>query len=120
MSKIENDNFSAMKCSSCRGIWFSHGDHEIAKKIKGIAAIDDNDSDAARAFNDIKIVKCPECNMSMIRMIDKDQFHIQFDACTGCHGVYFDSGEFKDYAEHTLLERFKQAAETFFANMKNG
>ncbi len=119
MNKIEDESFSAMKCSGCSGIWFSHGDHEIAKKIKGAANIDDNDAHAAAAFNDFKIVSCPECNMHMIRMIDKDQFHINFDACTNCHGVYFDSGEFKDFAEYTLAERIKQAFETFVGNLKS-
>ena len=119
MTKIADESFSAMKCSGCSGIWFSHGDHEIAKKIKGISAIDDNDTHAAAAFNDFKIVSCPECDMNMIRMIDKDQFHIHFDACTHCHGVYFDSGEFKDLAEHKFSERIKQAFETFKSNLKH-
>ena len=43
----------------------------------------------------------------MISMVDLNQPHIKYEACTVCYGVFFDAGEFKDYKEKTILDLFK-------------
>ena len=118
MNEIADESFSAMKCTGCSGIWFRDGSHEIAKTIEGISAIDENDTNAAAAYDEIRDIFCPECNKKMIKMVDKAQLHIKFEACTYCRGVFFDAGEFKDYAEHKLIERIKQAIDTFKLNFR--
>ena len=43
----------------------------------------------------------------MIRMVDLEQPHIWFEHCTVCGGSFFDAGEFKDLAHHTVVDSFK-------------
>ena len=43
----------------------------------------------------------------MIHMIDADQQHVGFEACTVCGGVFLDAGELTDLAEFTNSEKFK-------------
>ena len=118
MKEISNDNFSAMKCEGCSGLWFKDASHEIAKTIQGIPEIDKSDTNAAAVYNDVREIECPECDETMYKMIDKDQFHIEFEACGTCDGVYFDSGEFQDYADNSLLEKAKHTFETLMTNLK--
>ncbi|MDH3641318.1 MAG: zf-TFIIB domain-containing protein [Gammaproteobacteria bacterium] len=40
-------------------------------------------------------------------MIDRDQPHLWYEACTVCYGVFFDAGEFRDYKEKTALDFFR-------------
>jgi len=54
----------------------------------------------------------------MTSMIDKDQFHIQYEYCLLCSGTCFDAGEFRDFKENTIIERFKQMVETIRSNLK--
>jgi Zn-finger nucleic acid-binding protein len=49
----------------------------------------------------------PRCSSLMIRMVDLEQPHIWFEHCTICGGSFFDAGEFKDLAYHTVLDFFK-------------
>lgn len=117
MSSLEGDGFSALKCGGCHGIWFRDGSHELAKSIRGIAAIDEEETNSASAYNSVRDINCPECQKPMLKMVDRTQLHIELEACTYCNGVFFDAGEFKDYTEFTLLERAKQAVETLKYNM---
>jgi hypothetical protein len=41
-------------------------------------------------------------------MVDKDQFHIKYEACVDCFGTFFTAGEFRDLKERSVLERFAQ------------
>jgi hypothetical protein len=51
----------------------------------------------------------PACSpaLELIRMIDREQPHIWYEACTSCYGVSFDAGEFRDYKEKTVLDFFR-------------
>ncbi len=53
----------------------------------------------------------------MIKMIDRSQYHIEFESCRHCYGVFFDAGEFKDFANHTLIERVTQAFSILKSNL---
>lgn len=118
MNEINEPSFSALKCNGCGGIWFNDADHEIAKTIKGAANIDDGDTNSASAYSTVREVDCPQCNQKMMKMTDRTQLHIQFEACPDGHGVFFDSGEFKDLSDFSLFERVKQTIETLKSNLK--
>jgi uncharacterized protein len=40
-------------------------------------------------------------------MVDPQQPHIWFESCKNCYGRFYDAGEFRDFAEHTLVEFFE-------------
>ena len=50
-------------------------------------------------------------------MVDKDQFHIEFEMCPTCRGTYFDAGEFRDLKDHTILERVSGLIATIRNNL---
>lgn len=120
MSQISGVDFIlANKCENCAGLWFPQSGHEEAKKIKNAAAIDTVDTNASKAYNPLNKINCPECSQKMIRMVDKDQFHIEYESCPSCYGAFFDAGEFADLTEHTALEKVKQLFDTLKSNIKN-
>lgn len=116
MNEIENPSFNAQKCSSCAGIWFKDGSHQVAKLIKGIDKIDSPKPNSDVAYNDVRDIDCPECSQKMFKMVDSSQLHIQFEACADCDGVFFDAGEITDLSNFSILEQIKQAVETFRTN----
>ena len=117
MTEIDDAAFSAMKCTGCNGIWFKDGSHEVAKSIEGASAIDTSETNSAAAYNALRDIDCPECQQKMIKMTDRTQLHIEFEACRYCNGVFFDAGEFQDYSDFTVKERIKQAIDTLKANL---
>jgi len=117
MKELETDAFSAMKCAGCEGIWFRGGSHEWARNIEGAANFDSDSGPDQEALNEIRDIECPECRQKMIKMIDREQLHIEFEACTYCNGVFFDAGEFRDLTDFSLFERLKQAMSTARSNL---
>jgi Zn-finger nucleic acid-binding protein len=117
MNTLDTDSFSALKCSGCSGIWFRDGSHELAKTIDGAGNFDTNSGNDKTEFNEVRDIECPECHQKTTKMIDRTQLHIEFEACTNCRGVFFDSGEFKDLTEFTFLEQVKQAISTLKTNL---
>lgn len=114
---LQVPGYFAYKCDGCGAMLFKHGSHVQAKDMPEVVAQDNAESH--KFFNDIRDINCPECHLKMIRMIDSGQYHIQFEACTYCNNVLFDAGEFRDYSEHSLGERIKQAFEIFRENIKH-
>jgi Zn-finger nucleic acid-binding protein len=106
------------RCTQCRGLWFDMLDKEDLLKIKGSEVIDIGDEQVGETYNQIRDADCPKCGERMISMVDKDQFHIQYESCPSCYGSFFDAGEFRDLKEHTVVERFRQMAATFRTNLK--
>jgi Zn-finger nucleic acid-binding protein len=43
----------------------------------------------------------------MTRLVDVKHPHLWYESCPVCYGVFFDAGEFTDYAEENLLDFFK-------------
>ena len=118
MQDLEQQDFKAFKCDGCSGIWFRDGGHEIARHLDDAGEIDQPDSNAAAAYNPLRQINCPECRQRLIKMTDSTQLHIQFEACPDCNGVFFDSGEFRDFTEFTLVEKIKQVMDTLRTNLK--
>jgi hypothetical protein len=45
-------------------------------------------------------LNCPKSNEAMEKVVFES---VEVDRCTGCFGIWFDAGEFKDFKKRTLL-----------------
>ena len=117
MIALESEDMDALQCESCQGIWFRDGTHEKARHNHRVINI--SKTNAAAVYNAVRDIQCPECHQKMIHMIDREQHHIGYESCPYCYGVFFDAGEFKDFAENSLLERLKEAFVTFRNNLRH-
>jgi len=95
------------RCTDCQGLFFGEFEKEQLRKLKGADALDIGDVKTGHEFNKVDRINCPRCTSLMIRMVDLEQPHIWFEHCTVCGGSFFDAGEFKDLAHHTVLDFFK-------------
>jgi Zn-finger nucleic acid-binding protein len=95
------------RCTDCQGLFFDEFEKDQLKKVKGAGAIDIGDPAVGHEFNKVDHIHCPRCGSLMIRMVDGEQPHIWFEHCTVCGGSFFDAGEFKDLAHHTIADFFK-------------
>ena len=102
--EVEFDRIEVHRCIGCGGIWFDHAKHEYLKTVDGSEVIDSGDPEVGRRYNEKRTLNCPGCAAPMIRMVDPDQPHIWYEACSRCFGVFFDAGEFRDYKEKTVLD----------------
>ena len=104
---IEYGGVQVDRCTSCRGLWFDLLEHEDLARIQGADSIDIGDEEVGRNFDLQRRIDCPVCNSQMIAMVDRKQANIHYEACTTCYGVFFDAGEFRDYAERSVLDFFR-------------
>lgn len=104
---VEYASIQVDRCTGCKGIWFDMLEHEHLKTIEGSESIDIGDEQVGRKYRDMTRVPCPVCKTDMIRMVDREQPHIWYEACTTCYGVFFDAGEFRDYKERTVMDFFR-------------
>ncbi|MBP7937188.1 MAG: zf-TFIIB domain-containing protein [Phycisphaerae bacterium] len=95
------------RCGGCGGLWFDAGEAPKLKMIHGSEAIDKGQAGISGTTERPSPVSCPKCGTRMIQMVDLDQPHIHYEGCAVCYGMFFDAGEFRDYKEHTLLERLR-------------
>ena len=107
MEKVTYEKIEVDRCTNCKGIWFDMLEHEHLKAIENSESIDIGEAKVGKEYDKIDRIDCPVCQTPMIRMVDREQPHIGYEACTRCYGVFFDAGEFKDYKEHTILDFFK-------------
>ncbi len=107
MEKITYEKIQVDRCSNCKGIWFDMLENEHLKAIEDSQSIDIGEPKVGKEYNKIDKIDCPVCHTLMIRMVDREQPHIRYEACTSCYGVFFDAGEFRDYKEETILDFFK-------------
>ena len=104
---VEYASIKVRRCTTCAGIWFDMLQHEDLKHIEGAESIDIGDAALAEKFNPVRRIHCPACRSKMIAMVDREQPHIWYEACTVCYGVFFDAGEFRDYTEKTVFDFFR-------------
>ncbi len=107
METVTYANIAVERCTGCRGLWFDMLEHEHLKEIEGAESIDIDDAQVGRKYRQVSRILCPTCATRMIPMVDRDQPHIWYEACTSCYGVFFDAGEFKDYLDRTILDFFR-------------
>lgn len=115
---VEYHNITVDRCTNCYGLWFDILEKDDLEKIKGSESIDIGDPEVGEWQDHVRKINCPKCDVTMISMIDRNQFHIHYELCPTCHGTFFDAGEFRDLKEHTILERFKQMLDTIRSNLK--
>lgn len=120
IGELEAESFQGIefaRCDACEGLWFDMLVKEDLLAIEGSEKIDFGSETQGLMNRDIREIDCPKCHQRMVPMIDKDQFHIQFECCQNCFGTFFDAGEFKDLKERTVLERFGQLLKTLRHNL---
>ena len=92
------------RCLSCQGVWFDANEQKLLKDKKGSDAIDIGDPEVGKKMDKITNYPCPRCKGQMIRMVDVGQHHIDYEACTGCFGIFLDAGEFKNLKDSTVSD----------------
>ena len=105
------------RCTGCKGLWFDLLEKEDMLRRPGAEKIDIGDPVEGARLNEMENGRCPRCNDVMIRMVDKDQFHIEFESCPSCYGTFFDAGEFSDLKEETVMERLTHLLQTLKSNL---
>ncbi len=107
MEKMTFAGVEVDRCLNCRGLWLDALEADKLRQIKGSESIDSGDPKVGKQYNKVDDVRCPHCNVEMLRMVDPGQSHLWFESCPQCYGVFFDAGEFRDYRDQTLLDWFR-------------
>ncbi|MBT8437471.1 MAG: zf-TFIIB domain-containing protein [Gammaproteobacteria bacterium] len=115
--KVSFDEIEVDRCLGCQGLWFDMLEKEDLVKLKGSEVIDIGDDQVGEEYDVLRAIKCPQCTVKMLPMVDKDQVHIKYESCPVCYGTFFDAGEFRDLKEHTVLERFAEMLATLRINL---
>ena len=105
------------RCLGCAGLWFDMLEKDDLVKIAGAESIDIGSEQVGKQYRDMEDVKCPQCSVEMIPMVDKDQDHIKYESCPICYGTFFDAGEFRDLKEISVLDRFRSMLHTLRTNL---
>lgn len=88
-------------CEGCQGIWLDGGEIGTAKQMA-----DAQDIPKLRLYRSMYDLrrqvrgvarKCPKCS-GKVEAIQLDE-RVTLDMCGGCHGIWFDHGEIKEYLE---------------------
>ncbi len=96
------------RCEICGGLWFDALEKErLLKHPVAVRKLDRGPLEPARVMNKVTKIHCPRDGSLMIHQADPQQFHIRYESCSVCGGVYLDAGELRDLSEVTLLERLK-------------
>ncbi|MFN3236833.1 MAG: zf-TFIIB domain-containing protein [Pseudomonadales bacterium] len=115
--RITFQNIEVDRCTGCFGLWFDTLAKEDLVKMAGAESIDIGVEQVDQHYNEMRDIDCPVCRQAMIPMVDKDQFHIKFEACASCYGLFFDAGEFTDLKDYTVVERFQKMLTTLRDNL---
>lgn len=104
METVTFDDVTVDRCTGCKGLWFDANEQLHLKSKKGSEAVDSGDVSVGKKMDKITNIQCPRCHGPMIRMVDVDQRHIDYEACTTCYGIFLDAGEFRDLKDYTMSE----------------
>jgi PAT family beta-lactamase induction signal transducer AmpG len=96
------------RCSHCGGIWFDEGEMDALRNKQAAQVIDTGTAADGKQYNKMDSYPCPRCGGTMAKKVDPDQPHIWYETCADCQGSFFDAGEFRDLAEHTISDYFKK------------
>ena len=72
------------RCTTCKGLWFDMLEKEDLLRIDGSAEIDLAPEQVDPKYAAMRNIECPRCAQTMLAMVDKDQYHIKFEACPAC------------------------------------
>ena len=107
MEIVRFDEIDIDRCTGCRGLWFDGRELKKLKDRPGVEVIDTGDAAVGRKQNENDHINCPRCTTRMVRLVDSDQPHIWYEACSVCGGAYFDAGEFRDFVRWSPLDFFR-------------
>ena len=105
MEQIRISGIEIDRCSRCRGIWFDQQERKELKEARGSHKADIGHRAIGEYYNGIRDIECPRCRVEMeAAELQRGRIRIQYETCPRCQGSYFDAGEFRSFAEPTLLE----------------
>jgi uncharacterized protein len=114
MKTVTVGDHNVDRCTGCGGLWFDLREHEhIAESQADVERLDNGDASQSRRQNELRDIQCPVCGVKMLRLSVPNQLHIKYESCPVCYGAFFDAGEFKDYASHTLAEQVSNFFRSF-------
>lgn len=108
MEVVTIDGVEVDRCLLCHGLWFDAGEEEVLANKEAAVALDTGSAREGRHYNFIDHYRCPRCGGEMARASDPQQTHIWYERCTDCAGSFFDAGEFRDLAQHTISDYFRR------------
>jgi len=99
------------RCSVCAGIWLDLGERDGLLDRRGRSLDElrtlDRGVGAPFAGGERARRRCPRDTSPLTAVRDPHQPHVEYDLCTHCGGMFFDSGELADLSRFTLAERLK-------------
>jgi Zn-finger nucleic acid-binding protein len=104
MEQVTVQGVEVDRCTQCKGLWFDDREKERLKNRVAAELLDTGDPEVGRRMNLTDRIFCPRCQAKMLRMVDPEQHHIWIESCPLCYGAFFDAGEFRDYAEVSVLD----------------
>jgi Zn-finger nucleic acid-binding protein len=105
MEEITLGETAVDRCTRCGGMWFDLMEQHRLRAMSGAEKLDTGSAERGRKMNEQTKLKCPRCHNPMSHQRDTDHREIEYEYCSVCNGSFFDAGEFKQYAHHTVLER---------------
>lgn len=107
MQAVNYEGVEVDRCSDCQGIWFDAGEVEALAAKQAAMVVDTGAARVGKQMNATDDYRCPRCGGAMARRVDAHQRHIWYESCIDCDGSFFDAGEFRDLAQHTIADFFK-------------
>jgi len=107
MQEVIYKRITIDRCLNCSGLWFDSMEAERLRNEWMSEFLDAGGVRNGRRYDSIDTANCPRCYKPMLRMYDKQQHHIWYEACPDGEGRFFDSGEFSDWIHNTLLDRVR-------------
>lgn len=105
MEQIQICEIEIDRCSRCRGIWFDQQEQDQIQCGRGTHKADVGHQAIGEHYNQLRDIQCPRCHVAMQeKELRRGRIPIQIEACPQCGGSYFDAGEFRDFAEPTIME----------------
>jgi Zn-finger nucleic acid-binding protein len=92
------------RCTGCAGLWFDLLEHEDLKRQAGAGALDSGDPLTGQRYDQVGLIRCPVDGAPMVRMVDKGQPRLWLESCPMCYGMFFDAGEFHEFAEENVRD----------------
>ena len=105
MEQVQICGIEIDRCTRCRGIWFDKQEQNQIQCARGTHKADVGHQAIGEHYNTIRNIDCPRCDVAMQEEeLKRGRIPIQIETCPKCHGSYFDAGEFREFAEPTIME----------------
>ncbi len=105
MEQVQISGIEIDRCSRCKGIWFDKQEQRRVQHVRGSYKADIGHQAIGEHYNKLRDINCPRCDVPMgVEELKRGRLPITIETCPDCHGSYFDAGEFRDFAEPTILE----------------